>query len=155
MIQDIVQAGVEHASVMEALHQDGFDVPWSEQSFMDLLAQPNINGWIAGPTNPMGFILIRTAADEAEVLTLAVGASHRRQGLERSLMLYVLRSLKENAVKLWHLEVADDNGAAIALYQSLGFSESGRRAGYYLRPNGHADAVLMTKQVNDFRSTID
>ena len=142
MIQDIVQAGVEHASVMEALHQDGFDVPWSEQSFMDLLAQPNINGWIA-------------AADEAEVLTLAVGASHRRQGLARSLMLYVLRSLKENAVKLWHLEVADDNGAAIALYQSLGFSESGRRAGYYLRPNGHADAVLMTKQVNDFRSTSD
>lgn len=149
MIQDIIQAGITHAGVMEELHRDGFDTPWSRQSFFDLLLQPNVNGWVAGPANPMGFILIRTAADEAEVLTLAVGVSHRRQGVAQSLMLCVLRWLKESHVKLWHLEVADDNGAAIALYQSLGFRESGRRTRYYLRPNGHTDAILMSKQVNE------
>lgn len=155
MIQDIIQAGVAHASVIEALHRDGFDTPWSKQSFFDLLAQSNVNGWVVGSANPMGFILIRTVAGEAEVLTLAVGASHRRQGVAQSLMLCVLRWLKESNVKFWHLEVADDNGAAIALYQSLGFSESGRRTGYYQRPNGHADAILMSKQINDFSSISD
>ena len=155
MTHDIVQAGIAHAGVMEALHRDSFEARWSKQSFLDLLAQSNVNGWIAGSTAPMGFVLIRTAADEAEVLTLAVGMPYRRQGVAQSLILRVFKWLKESDVEFWHLEVADDNDAAIALYQSLGFSESGRRAKYYLSPNGHADAILMTKQVSNFSSISD
>jgi len=44
------------------------------------------------------------------------------------------------------LEVASENSAAIALYNSFGFAEVGRREGYYRDPLD--DAVLMNFDVN-------
>lgn len=42
------------------------------------------------------------------------------------------------------LEVAEDNAAARALYDRLGFEPAGRRPRYYSRPNGPAvDALLL------------
>jgi ribosomal-protein-alanine N-acetyltransferase len=42
------------------------------------------------------------------------------------------------------LEVADDNAAALALYARAGFSEAGRRPGYYARPDGvRQDALIL------------
>jgi ribosomal-protein-alanine N-acetyltransferase len=44
-----------------------------------------------------------------------------------------------------HLEVAVDNAAALRLYRRAGFAEAGRRRGYYERPGGRVDALVLTR----------
>ena len=46
------------------------------------------------------------------------------------------------------LEVRSSNVAARALYESLGFSETGLRPKYYATPDGREDAILMTLTLN-------
>jgi ribosomal-protein-alanine N-acetyltransferase len=46
------------------------------------------------------------------------------------------------------LEVAVDNVAALALYRSRGFEAVGRRPGYYSRPDGPIDAMIMRVDLN-------
>ncbi|MFK7744918.1 MAG: GNAT family N-acetyltransferase [Roseobacter sp.] len=110
---------------------------WRAEEFASLVASPFVTCLSVGG----GFALIRTVADETELLTLAVDPSHRRKGVATQLMQDWLTTV---AAQSAYLEVASDNGAAMALYLKHGFAIVGRRAGYYARPDGPAvDAVLM------------
>ena len=113
---------------------------------MDLLGQSGVFGAV----DPMkrGFLLARAASDEAEILTLAVDPAHRRQGIARDLVTCALGACPDLGAARLFLEVAADNPAALALYDSLGFAEIGRRKRYYPRPNAAAvDAVVMRRAV--------
>ncbi|MDZ4062926.1 MAG: GNAT family N-acetyltransferase, partial [Brevundimonas sp.] len=93
---------------------------------------------------PQGFILIRSVADEAEILTLAVDPGARRQGLGARLVREGAAAAAARGAARLFLEVADDNPAALALYAGAGFTEAGRRPGYYARPDGgRQDALIL------------
>ena len=144
---ELVRINPSHAHVLAALHQDGFDSPWTAQAFVDLLSQETVTGWFAGKSEPVGFILIQTAAEESEILTLAVASSHRRCGIARKLVAQALSESRDASVAIFHLEVAEVNTAAIALYQGAGFAPSGRRPNYYSKTGEAVDAILMTKSL--------
>jgi ribosomal-protein-alanine N-acetyltransferase len=97
---------------------------------------------------PAGFILYRLAADEAEVLSVAVTPQCRRRGIGKALLEDALRHLYREGARSIHLEVEDSNLAAIGLYRGVEFRESGRRAGYYAQgretPGG---ALVMLRQL--------
>jgi ribosomal-protein-alanine N-acetyltransferase len=98
----------------------------------------------------IGFILARTLAGEAEILTLAVAPLARRRGLAKRLVeAAIVQSLAAGADSLF-LEVAADNAPAIALYVGAGFETVGRRRGYYASPGGGAaqDALVMRLTLN-------
>lgn len=79
----------------------------------------------------LGFAAGRqTAPAEAEILNLAVHPSARRRGVARALLRALLETLDGEVF----LEVRASNLAAIALYESLGFSPVGTRSGYYAHP---------------------
>jgi ribosomal-protein-alanine N-acetyltransferase len=127
---------------MAALHAECFSTPrpWSATEFADLMASPHV----FVQTQALGFVMGRVIAGEAEVLTLAVGLRARRRGIGRELMTGFLNHARLAAQSAF-LEVAENNHAAIALYQSCGFKPSGRRRGYYAAPVGAAiDALIMT-----------
>lgn len=97
-------------------------------------------------TVPGGFALGRVAADEAELLTLAVDPGHRRRGVARGLLAAFEAEARRRGARRAFLEVAASNAAAIGLYRGAGYDESGRRRGYYRRADGGAeDAVAMEK----------
>ncbi len=129
------------ASVLAALHATSFSDPWSAESFAVLLAQPGVMGWLAGDP-PHGLLLARAAADEAEILTLAVMPEARRTGAGAAMVDEMLRALKGGVTRRIFLEVAADNAAALALYAGKGFAPCGRRAGYYA---GGVDATIMER----------
>ncbi len=122
------------------LHAAAFDAPWSATAFADLLGQAGV--FLEGDAD--GFVLIRTVADEAEILTLAVRPPARRKGLgARLLRAATVRAAAIGATRMF-LEVAEDNAPARALYRALGFEAAGRRPRYYLRADGPAvDALLL------------
>ena len=95
------------------------------------------------------FLILRIIADEAEIITVATHPDHRRKGLAaQNLQTAIDRCRIENADRLF-LEVAADNPAAIALYDSHGFAPIGRRKGYYARAGQPAvDAILFEKRVS-------
>lgn len=133
------------AHVLAALHAASFPDPWSAESFAVLLSQPGVAGWLAddpllGP--PHGLLLARAAADEAEILTLAVAPLARRGGAGSALVDEMLRVLKDGATRRVFLEVAANNAAALALYARKGFAPCGLRAGYYA---GSIDATIMER----------
>ncbi|MDC0148290.1 GNAT family N-acetyltransferase [Alphaproteobacteria bacterium] len=135
---------VQDMAALAALHQACFSRPWNRQSFASLLAHDNraaLGVW--GADGLDGFIALQHAADEAEILTLAVAAPARRSGLATQLLAAAANWLGQYGVQHWHLEVAADNRAALALYKTHGFAEIGRRAGYY----ENVDAVLMQRDL--------
>lgn len=134
------------ADHLAALHASAFDRPWDAAAFADLLAA----GGVLAVAEPDGFILIRAAADEAEILTLAVRPEARGQGLAGALLRQALADAATHNVRRVFLEVADDNLAARAVYAKAGFEQAGIRARYYVRPDGSRhDALLLALNLPD------
>ena len=128
---------------MAAIHKAAFarSRPWSAQEFAGLTAGKGC--FAVGDTR--AFALVRIVADEAELLTIATRPEHRRQGLARALMANLHEIAARHGATRCFLDVAADNRAAIALYESLGYDVTGRRAQYYRRADGtQTDAIVMT-----------
>ena len=88
----------------------------------------------------IGFLIYRSlGAGEVEILNLAVAAEHRRRGFGRDLVGQLLSQTRSV-----FLEVRASNAGAISFYRQLGFSEIGRREGYYAIPR--EDGVQMRFQ---------
>ena len=121
----------EHAAVMAALHAAAFDAAecWPARAFRELLQSPPVFGFLAGDGG--GFALFRAAADEAEVLTIAVLPDRRRTGIASALLEAGLAASRRRGADAIFLEVAADNAAAHALYARAGFDRVGARAAYY------------------------
>lgn len=129
------------AARIAAFHAEAFEAPWDEAAFEALIAQPGV----VLIEEIEGFILIRTVADEAEILTLAVRPSARRSGLGARLVEQgVVEAAARGATRLF-LEVAEDNVAARALYARAGFTQAGLRRRYYARADGTTvDALVLS-----------
>jgi len=82
----------------------------------------------------LGFGCLWMILDEAHITLLVVDIAYRRQGLGRSLLLALLGVARQQGMARATLEVRASNGGAIALYQSFGFQEAGRRKQYYQHP---------------------
>lgn len=142
----VQSCGVEAADILAPLHEEAFagdarGEVWNAQSFRELLAMPGALCLMAlSGDQPVGFLLLRTAADEAEVITLGVKPRLRRLGVAETLMRAGLAQLAGRGVARCFLEVAEDNAAARALYAGLDFRAVGHRRGYYA---AGGDAVVM------------
>jgi ribosomal-protein-alanine N-acetyltransferase len=127
----------DDAHAMAAVHARAFDHPWTAGEIAELM-EVGAFGLMADD----GFILVRQAAGEAEVLTLAVAPAARRQGVGRALVDAAIARLGGGEL---FLEAAADNEAAIGLYQAAGFTQVAVRRGYYARPGGPVDALTMKR----------
>jgi [ribosomal protein S18]-alanine N-acetyltransferase len=126
-----------YAPVFAALHAETFpDEPWDEAAFETLLAQPGMHGFL---DERGGFLVLRVVLDEAEIIT--IGSILRRQGIASALLHRAITAARAAEVQKIHLEVAEDNEPARALYGRFGFAPAGRRKSYYA--NG-ADALTLT-----------
>ena len=145
----IATIGPESADydALSRLHGAAFAESWSGQSIHGLLGTPGTFAVTATARGDLlGFAMARIAADEAEILTLAVLEAARRQGVGAALVEAAGRHAFDKAVRSMFLEVATANRAARALYTKLGFLEVGRRQGYYrVAPGESADDALLLR----------
>jgi ribosomal-protein-alanine N-acetyltransferase len=131
-----------------ALHRQAFEPlgerPWTRRDMAELLASPGVAGlFVVVDGREEGVGLWRMAADEAELLTIAVQADRRRQGLGRRLLDAVVERARHDGARSLFLEVGADNAPARSLYAQAGFLEVGRRPAYYQRAAGFADALVL------------
>jgi ribosomal-protein-alanine N-acetyltransferase len=127
------------------IHAQSFFRGWPTEEFASFLADRNTPVYIAcdAKRRIAGFALIRTVADESELLSIAVDPRWRGKGVGRALMDAVFADLMMSPARRMFLEVDEQNHAAIRLYEKLGFSTISSRKGYYPRPDGSAATALV------------
>jgi ribosomal-protein-alanine N-acetyltransferase len=116
---------------------------WTRESLLD--SANRRNAWVAELGGSFAGILIgRVAADEFEVLNLAVAKARRRRGVATQLVEVALEDARIAGARQAYLEVRASNKGGIALYERLGFRVCGRRPNYYRDPI--EDAILLVLQ---------
>jgi ribosomal-protein-alanine N-acetyltransferase len=125
--------------VMESAFGTRFGEAWTRSQCAGILPMAGVSlmlarlGGAAG--DAAGFSLVRSVADEAELLLLAVAPAHRRRGIGRRLLEDFIERARGNGLARVHLEVRDGN-PAIEMYRAAGFSPIGRRRNYYHARDG-------------------
>jgi ribosomal-protein-alanine N-acetyltransferase len=143
----LTEAGSRDAAAFAALHGASFRRGWSEDEFERLLVDRNVLAHRALLGHrPVGFIVSRIVAEEAEILSVAVARAQQGRGLARRLLDLHLRRLAGLGTRTVFLEVDDDNVPARRLYARSAFREVGRRDGYYPRPGTTAAAALVLRR---------
>lgn len=128
---------------LAVLHAACFERAWDATTLSDMLGAPGAFAFV----HDHGFVLGRAAADEAEILTLAVTPHARGKGLGRALLQAAINRARELGATTMFLEVGADNPAALALYAGLGFAKVGQRKAYY---EGRDALVLRLPLAGDF-----
>lgn len=148
------EAEPDEVEALVDIHANSFARGWSAEDLAALMAGPNVFALAArresvfGGRRVVGFVTIRIAADEAEVLTIAIDRTSRGKGFGRLLMEEAMRRLYRENVSACFLEVDGGNDRAVGLYQALGFQEVGIRKEYYDKATmGDGSALVMRLQL--------
>jgi tRNA threonylcarbamoyl adenosine modification protein YeaZ len=149
----IIEATPAHGPVLSALYAQCCENDWPGADMARLMATPGAVALIAcvGPEmdqatdRPVGFVLARHAADEAEIISIGTVPEMRRRGVAAKLIARLIERLKTAGAGTLFIEVAARNEAARALYHTLGFSAAGVRPGYYAKAHGEADDAIVMR----------
>lgn len=120
-----------------------FGSPWSRETFASLLARPGLEMLVLEDETQrvVGYAVLWCVLDQGELANLAVEPRLRGKGLGGLLLARVLEVARQRGVEKIYLEVRASNESALGLYRRFGFTDVGRRKGYYERPK--EDAVIM------------
>lgn len=141
----IEAANAADAERLAELHKRAFDRPWSTADIARMLENSTTFALLSHAGSLQGFVIGWAAAGEAEILTVAVAPEARRKGVATTLVNAASVAALVRGAAIMHLEVAEDNAPARALYTKLGYQEVGVRPAYYPGAEGAVDAIVMRR----------
>jgi [ribosomal protein S18]-alanine N-acetyltransferase len=124
--------------VMDRAFGKRFGEAWTRSQLAGILPMAGVVLTIASDAQSaatIGFSLVRSVADESELLLLADQPDHHRQGIGRRLLDHFMTQARNEGVVRVHLEVRDGN-PAVQMYRDAGFEPVGRRRNYYHGDDG-------------------
>jgi ribosomal-protein-alanine N-acetyltransferase len=135
-------------TVMTQAFDPNFGEAWTRPQCAGILPMSGVRMTLAGSAaDPLGFSLVRSVADESELLLLAVTPKVRRLGVGSSLVADFLDQARAAGAVRVHLEVRDGN-PAVELYRRHLFNVEGRRPNYYRGADGRRfDALTLARTV--------
>lgn len=136
---------------MEAAFDPAYREAWNARQVSDALVLPNTHALVIDENGellderdgraPAGFVMTRGAADEEELLLIAVSPRYRQRGLGERLISLLIEDAHTRGAERIFLEMRSGN-PAIRLYEKAGFQPIGRRPNYYRLANGEqVDAI--------------
>jgi len=143
-------ANLRDASTLARLHKTSFNRGWDVGEFEQLLADRSVLAHrLRMGRTVAGFIFSRMAADEAEILSVAIAPHLRGRGLSGPLVQTHLGYLAGSGIRTVFLEVEENNRPARALYERAGFKTVGRRERYYKDDSGaQLNAIVMRRDLS-------
>jgi len=142
----VVPMTADHLEELERLERICFSRPWSRKMLAEELDNQCAAFLVAEEPlteKVVGYAGLLVMADEGYITNVAVFPEYRRRGVAEQLIAVFDSFARGNHLAFLTLEVRPSNAAAIALYQSFGFEEVGRRRNYYDLPK--EDALILTK----------
>ena len=147
----IEPADARDTDTIARLHAEGFYRGWPREEFAAAISGHDTPVYVAcdARRRVAGFLMLRLAADEAELITVAVDQKWRGKGVGRALLRAALDDLHDDARHgASSSRSPRTTPPAIKLYRREGFAEVGKRAGYYPRPDGTpATALVMARDL--------
>ena len=135
-------ATLEDLADIFVVEREGYEFPWSEQVIADCF-KPNYFVFVIEIQHHIvGYAIVTDIVGEAHLLNICIGLAYRCKGLARKLLVFIICFCREKKLESILLEVRVSNEQAIYLYQSLDFSEIGRRKNYYPSSSGREDALM-------------
>lgn len=131
----------DNLNELVAIEIDSNPYPWSEKNLIDCYQDyQHLGAFLNGQL--IAFVIYRLIADEGEIIHIVCDKKQQGNGYAHQLFSELTQQSKtQHHTETWHLEVRASNHKAIQLYQRLGFTEVGRRKGYY---QDKEDAILMS-----------
>jgi ribosomal-protein-alanine N-acetyltransferase len=126
-----------------AVERSSYPFPWSEGIFRDCLRVGYLCRVAECDGEIVAYGIVAMGAGEAHVLNLCVNEAMRGRGVGRQMLQLLVERSAQAGMQDVFLEVRPSNLHAIALYQSVGFIEVGRRRGYYQAVDGREDALVL------------
>lgn len=136
--------------VMDKAFDPRWGEAWNRKQVSDALMMPQTyailldasgNDWSADGPDAAGFVLSRSAADEEELLLIAVVPEKRGRGVGHLLLDKLFQKAHKRGVKHIFLEMRRNNPAE-HLYRRRGFEPIGERRDYYRLADGNRlDAI--------------
>ena len=124
-----------------------YPFPWTRGIFHDCL-RAGYPAWVLEHDHVViGYGMLNIGADEAHVLNVCTAPDVQGRGHGRRLLRSLLTAARNRGAQRVFLEVRPSNTIAIALYDSEGFNEIGRRPRYYPARGGREDAIVMAKEL--------
>ncbi len=94
-----------------------------------------------------GFAILECGDERAHLVLLAVRPSHRRAGIGKRMLDWVLDSARTAGIASVHLELRANNEAARRFYRAMGFYETVLVPGYYRSGEGRKEGALRMLRV--------
>ncbi|MDV3469656.1 ribosomal protein S18-alanine N-acetyltransferase [Stenotrophomonas sp. C3(2023)] len=132
-----------------AIEVRGYPYPWTRGIFIDCLRAGYPGLAMEQDGLLVGYALLSIAADEAHLLNICVDPLSQTRGLGRQLLRAMVALARDRRAQRIFLEVRPSNTPALALYESEGFNEIGRRPRYYPAADGREDALVMAMELVD------
>ena len=146
MAVELHRATAADAQAIAALDACVNASPWSATAVHETLQRAAGFVLYAPADVLVGFVLFAVAADECEVLDIAVDPRCRRAGNARKLIEATLAAAAAAGAGRCFLDVRESNASAQAFYHATGFAVVGRRRSYYRTATGtREDALLMSR----------
>ena len=136
---NITRMNEAHVAQVAALEKLCFSNPWSETSVAFELDNP-LSLWLIAEEEGtvLGYVGSQTVLDETDMMNIAVRPECRRRGIAAALIGELVNQLRAHGSHVLRLEVRESNVPAIALYESMGFTQLGLRKNYYRNPKENA-----------------
>lgn len=130
-----------------AIESASYSTPWQYEHFSNEIEAGYSWPYVAVEKGRVvGYVCLMSLFEEAQILNIAVLPDYRGRGVARTLLQQAFAMAIEKGAEVVALEVRASNIVAISLYEQLGFSRVGIRAGYY---EAAEDAILMEKQLKE------
>jgi ribosomal-protein-alanine N-acetyltransferase len=150
----------DHLEQVASVERQSFTLPWSQNSFRELLENPSAaffcaidnDGSVSGYAGLFYVPGDDVCAGSAEIMNIAVRSDRRRQGIAAALMRRLEEYAADKGASVLMLEVRRSNQAARSLYLLLGYRDVGIRRNYYSHPK--EDAILMNKIITPQKKDI-
>lgn len=153
----VIRAQALDAAALAALHAQALPPGWPPADFAASCANANraVLKAMSG-TDLLGLAVLQFAADEAEILSVAVAKEARRLGAGSAIMKACVAACEQRLISYIYLEVAEGNQAALKLYEKFGFSVIASRKNYYHAGRTSAiTALIMKREIGRGLSPID
>jgi len=135
-----------------AVERASYAFPWSEGIFRDCLRVGYLCRVAELDGEIVGYGIVAMGAGESHLLNLCVRRDVRNRGVGRRMLRLCVERARQAGMEAMFLEVRPSNPRAIALYESEGFVQVGRRKGYYQAEGGREDALVLKLDLSAGRS---
>lgn len=136
---------VKDLEQVKAIENKTFSLPWSKQSFCEMIAKKDTIYLVAAEGEKIvGYCGLWNILGQAEITNVAVLKEYRNKKIGQNMLNELLLKGIKQGIEAFTLEVRESNLNAIHLYESLGFEGVGIRKDFYQKPT--ENAVIMWKR---------